>query len=175
MNIADPKERASNCVQDIEEEVTAFRTKLRSSEYLPTPNIPVSLDGEHIDPDLRHFCKNAREKRAKYVDCFLAYQVTAGLSKPKPPSCPIFINDFERHKYTSIEGKTISEIKFLVQQGIQSITNELVREALNSTWIEISKSNKPVLLNFFYELEEYMSDTIDNMLADDDGDNDYAE
>ena len=60
--------------------VDDLRTKLSEQKYLLSPlaeRAHVSLDGEPLDPDLRYFCKLAKETRARYVDCYLSHDRTA--------------------------------------------------------------------------------------------------
>lgn len=62
----------------------------------------------------------------------------------------------------------------MVEQGIQGITDDIVREALNCTWTEIHKNTKPVILDFYYELQEYMSHDAINVIPGLEDDHDDA-
>ena len=88
MGIKDPKLRASKYIQNIDEEINAFRADLRDHQYLSSPNmqeVHKSMDGKVLDPELKHFCKNAREIRTRYVQSFLEYEAVAGGKKARPP------------------------------------------------------------------------------------------
>ncbi len=162
MGVSDAKRRSGALPQDITKEVAAFRTVLRAANYLSDPNTPkehVSLGRKPLDKDLVRFCEQSRQKRALYIDAYLAHENIAGMSKPRAPAfreVPVFINAEEREKYTAIENKPISEIKLLVESNIASVHDEITREALYETWREISRGKKSVLLDFFYELQEYV-------------------
>ena len=71
----------------------------------------VSLEGHPLDPDLKNFYKNARERRGKYMDCFLVHEKAAGLDRAGPPRFsifPVFVTEDEKIKYTAYE---ISQFK----------------------------------------------------------------
>ena len=128
MDIADPKLSASSHIQNIDDEIVAFRTKLREQKYLSSPlaeRAHVSLDGEPLDPNLRYFCKLARENRARYVDCYLSHDRTADQTKAGPPSfdfTPVFVNKAEREKYLSVENLSVPQIK-VQNSGIYQYDN----------------------------------------------------
>ena len=164
IGVTDPKMRSSaSPPQNVSEEILAFRTLLRTKKYFTTPYVAkrhVSLDGQPLDEDLHTFCQQAREKRAQYIDAYLKYEETAEKYKPKAPTFranPVYITKEERTKYTSMENKTIEAIKGMVVEDIQSITDEHLRDALTVTWLEISRAKKAALLDFYYELQEYVS------------------
>ena len=169
MNINDPKLRQGiRTPQNIDDEVKAFRARLRETSYLLSPNIAkqhTSMTGAALDHDLKDFWDVARERRAKYVDIFLEYEVSAALNKPSPPTYkefPVFITEEERRKYTAIENLTIADIKGLVELNLQTVVDCDLCEELTRSWTAVGKlpkrSTKAVILAFYHELQGYISD-----------------
>lgn len=177
MGITDPKLNKQRFVQDINEEVLAFRTKLRAADYLSSPSVQkphASLSGVLLDPDLQYFCQNARMKRAQYVDSYLVYEVTAKIHKRGPPSfkeLPVFVTKEEREKFMAVENLITIQIKHLTEQTMQSLADPDTRDALESTWADISQNNnKGMFLDFYYEVQELVNNqnpTADTLQADD--------
>ncbi len=56
-----------------------------------------------------------------------------------------------------VENLTVPQIKDLVEQGLQSVVDGDVREALGSVWADITrpakKPTKGVILDFYYEMK----------------------
>lgn len=166
IGIEDPKLNRQKHVQDIEQEIAAFRVNLREEEYLLHPNKVrdhVSLDGKLLSTALHKFCATSREIRANYCDSFLAYEATAGLHKAKPPSfkqSPVFVTAEEEQKFTSVEKQTILQLKESVLQLLERISDSDAREAFNSVWADLTSSKrtptKRTILDFYYETLEYV-------------------
>ena len=168
MDIKDPKRQESKYIQKIDEEIAAFRKVLRKKEYLLHPEENrehVSLNGSPLDVDLKNFCSLAREQRANYFDAYMFYERNASNNKPRPPTFktkPVFVTEDERKQYTSIENRTISELKEMTAQNIEMLSDIDVREVMISMWADLLKpANKPTkskILDFLYEVQVYLND-----------------
>ena len=143
IGIKDPKLRESNNTQEITDEVNAFRTRLRSQNYLTQPmseRAHISLSGEVLDADLKNFCKISRSLRADFIDKYMEYEKQAAERKPHSPShkiVPVFVNSRERNHYTAIENKTVPELKELIRTNIRQINDAELRESLEIACREI--------------------------------------
>ena len=178
MQLTDPKLGGKKSLQNIDDEIIAFRTKIRKSKYLSSPHLPrphVSIDGYPLDPDLKDFCRNARERRAKYMECYLDHEKTAASEKARPPkfSCflPIFVTPEERLTFSATENLTVSQIKEKITEGINAVTDQDVKEALESIWTEIKRPTKGALLDFLYEIQDYCDAERDSAIEQLVGDN----
>ena len=124
LGTTDPKVQLNKKEQSIVDEESAFRTKLRSKNYLVQPGTRrahVSLSGEVLDADLVNFCMSSRIRRAEYVESYIAYAHDAGLHKCHSPAhriIPVFVNSAERKRYTAVENLNVSEIKTMIQSNI---------------------------------------------------------
>lgn len=164
MDVKDPNQPTSRRRQDLSKEIVAFRAVIRKQKYLMSPHEPKShksLMGDPLDNNLVNFCKDAREKRALYIEKFLCHEVTDSLRKASPPAYSepaVFITEQEREEFHSVANKTIVEIKLLISTKLEEISSESTRAELQSAWegLKGRRSTKAVFLNFFNELEEYV-------------------
>ena len=97
------------------------------------------------------------------MDSYLSYEADAENHKAGPPSfkeMPVFVTKYEREQYMPVENRSINDIKALVAENIEILTDSDVREVMQTMWIEITKSvNKPTkskILDFYYELQAYV-------------------
>ena len=168
MGILDPKTHSRGTLQNIDKEIQAFRTEIRASAWLSNPEKqePLkSLSGCPLDPGLQHLCKTAREQRSRYVENYLLYELDADKKKAHSPTfavTPVFVTAEERKQFDSIEKKSAETICCLTFDNIKTITDDEVREALETTLHEMSSSKKQPtkakLLAFFYEVEQYKNE-----------------
>ena len=144
MGISDPSSGRSS-IQDISQEVTSFRTLLRSKKYLLHPDKEVdhiSLDGDRLHPSLKHFCQSAREKRASYFNAFTDQEVTHKFSKASAVSfteSQVFVTREEGEEHSRIENKTVKEICPLIEDMLDHILDEDARDTVKLVMFACSK------------------------------------
>ena len=169
VGISDPK-ASRGTAQNITQEVKAFRTLLRDKKYLLKPEIlgdHVSLDNSQLDPQLRDFCKLAREKRATFAKAFLEQEVTEGQLRSQASNVhfldkPVFTTLQEGDEHRQVENKTIAEISRLVEELIDGIVEDEDKDLFQCAWLtEVvrksgKKATKSDYIQFFYEVKEYL-------------------
>ena len=168
MELNDPKERTSRSDPDLRDQVKAFRSAIRESEYLSHHNEDepfVSLSKEPLDEDLVNFATKAHEKEIVFLDSFVKHMqmpTSSGSSVPyKEP--PIFVTPQERKEFSDIKNKTISECVTLIYHKIDEIEEDEMRcnfaQAFDEEIVH-KKGRKPVkkdYLDFYALLEEFES------------------
>ena len=166
MGITDKNhKRPKSAEPSITAQVLAFRTKIREAGYLVNHarKGPItSLTGEELDDDLIDFIKQARRKRAKYIDCFIKHQ---GNDKPSQTSvpfkeAPLFVTKSERKAYYAIGNQTTATLKARIVQKIMTITEQGMRKNFQVAFQEEVIAKTPVKQDFldFYELlDEYLN------------------
>jgi hypothetical protein len=176
MDIVDPKDNRKRKVQNIADEVKAFRTVIREKEYLSQPHVRrqhISLDGSsELDNDLVNFCELARDRREEYCEVFLHHEASApNFQATSPPfhHPPVAIHAEERARLSSIENMTAQQMKHAIQQKIESTMDDDLREALFVIWGDMATcKTKAKLIKFYYELQDIQETNPDSPSDDSD-------
>ena len=136
----------------------------------------MSLSGQTLAPELKDFCALARDKRAKYTDIYMEYETQSSIFKFGPPSfkeSPILITEAEKTFFSKVENCNIPQIKNMVKNALESVTDNDAREALESVWYDMTaaskKTNKNLFIAFYYEVLDHIeNEIISDVLPEDD-------
>ena len=119
--------------------------------------------GADLDPELKDFGRNSKEKRAMFFDSCIRHEQISSLVKASPPNFdeyPVFVTSSDRDKYTAIENLTITKLTTLVEEKLESVTDEEMKEDLRAWELEVTKAkkrvNKVAYVEFYMELVEYL-------------------
>ena len=136
---------------------------IREKHYLDQPlneKSLMSLAGTELDPQLRSFSKDAREKRARYY-VYMSYEAERVRRRMAVPfkETPVFVTPDERKQYEADSKRTIEELKIMIHEHIAKISDSDVRESFEDSYGELDNATgvkRMDYLNFLQLIKEYI-------------------
>ena len=145
LGLQDPKVQKPRKTKELSNEVTAIHVLLRTKHYLSDPLSPKplsSLDDSPLDPMLSTFSTQAREKRGRFFDVYMQHEIPRTCARMAVPfhEPPVFVTPQERKDYEAVTYRTIAELKVIIDEKIQTVSVQDVREVFQESYvIEVTK------------------------------------
>ncbi|XP_063971571.1 uncharacterized protein LOC135159708 [Lytechinus pictus] len=141
-----------------DEEITAWRTRLRSSNFLQDPFSEVAFESvslEKLDAELVNLTEQATKRRQHFAS--RRFDINSGEDTTSEVD-PVFVTEAERAWHSDIRNQKKEVIASRVLALIDSLDNESIRTMLLAEWeSSVRQRKKDDFIAFFDRVQEEVS------------------